>query len=99
MIVEITPGLVFGGIGALVTTGGAAFALGNLQWFRRSEGTELSKAVAELTQTVSFLARLEATVTEQGRQREEADRRIHARLDDQSSKLERLIGACRRSCG
>ena len=98
MIVEITPGLVFGGIGALVTTGSTAFALGNLQWFRRSEGTELSRAVAELTQTVSFLTHLEATVTEQGRQREEADRRIHARLDDQSAKLERLIGACGKGC-
>lgn len=83
MLVEITPTLVFGGIGACVAVGGAVFALGNLQWFRRSEATEIAKAVVSLVETVKGLAEVKTSLG-----------RVHERLDEVSSEVSRLAGVC-----
>lgn len=87
MVVEITPTIVFGAIGASVTVGSALVGIGvfvgDSRYFKRSEGTILEKALVQLTESVKGF-----TDTKQGLAR------VHERLDDVTAKLERLIGSC-----
>lgn len=83
MLVEVTPTLIFGGISACAVAGGAAFALGNLQWYRRSEATDLAKAVVGLVEAVKGLAEVKSSLG-----------RVHERLDEVSNEVSRLAGVC-----
>lgn len=93
MIVEVTPATVSAVAGTLVALGGALVAVGNLQWFKRAEGTDLSRAVTSLTETVRNLSRLDGVIQTEGLKREESDRRVHARIDDLAKDLQRVVGA------
>lgn len=92
MIVEVTPATVSAVAGTLVALGGAMVAVGNLQWFKRAEGTDLSRAVTSLTETVRNLSRLDGVIQTESLKREESDRRVHARIDDLAKDLQRVVG-------
>jgi hypothetical protein len=83
MLVEITPTIIFGGLGTLSALCTGTFALGNLQWYRRSEGAELTKAVVVLVEAVKGLAEVKASLS-----------RVHERLDAVTSEVSRLAGVC-----
>ena len=92
MTIELTPASASAAIGFLVLLGGALVALGNLQWYKREEGTDLARAVTSLTETVKNLSRVEGAIQEEGRKREESDRRVHARIDSLATDVQRLVG-------
>lgn len=87
MIIEITPAIVFGAIGASATCGsllaGIGIFIGDSRYFKRSEGSALKEAIIQLTESVKGF-----TDTKNGLAR------VHERMDDLSLKLERLIGSC-----
>jgi hypothetical protein len=87
MMVEITLPIVFGGIGACSALCAGAFALGNLQWYRRSEGTELAGAVKALADALKGLTDLRAEVRD-------GFTRVHQRIDENSKEIAHLSGAC-----
>lgn len=91
MLVEVTPAIVFGGIGACLAVGSAGFALGNLQWFKRSEGTELAGAVKALADALKGLTDLRVEVRE-------GFTRVHQRIDENSKEIHHLTGACSHAC-
>lgn len=87
MVIDITPTIVFGAIGASVTMGSALVAIGvfvgDSRYFKRTEGSALREAIIQLTESVKGFTDTKHGLT-----------RVHERMDDISSKLERLIGSC-----
>lgn len=85
MVIEITPAIVFGAIGASVTAGSALVAIGvfvgDSRYFKRSEGTALKEALIAMAESIKGF-----TETKDGL------RRVHERIDDLSSSLSELVG-------
>ena len=92
MTIELTPASASAVVGILLALGGALVAIGNLQWYKRSEGADLARAVTALTETVKNISHVENAIQEEGRKREESDRRVHARVDDLAKDVQRLVG-------
>jgi len=94
MVVVITPGVVFGAIGACATLCVGAFTLGNLQWYRRSEGTTLEKTVEVLARSLDSVAKALQGVTDLRGEVRSGLERVHERIDKNSQEIAHLTGVC-----
>jgi chromosome segregation ATPase len=94
MMVEITPSIVFGALGACATLCVGAFALGNLQWYRRSEGTSLEKTVEVLAKALDSVAKALEGVTDLRHEVRGGLERVHERIDENSKEIAHLTGVC-----
>lgn len=81
MILEVTTSTVgaFCGIAGAIFAGG--FAIGDLRWYRRKEGTDLERAIAGFTEAVK--------VANEGK---DGLRRVHERIDDLAACQNRILG-------
>lgn len=90
MILEITPAVIFGGIGASAAAGsliaGLVLFIADSRYFKQTDGARLEIAITQLAESIKGF-----TDTKNGLER------VHARIDGFASKLDQLIGSCKGS--
>mgnify|MGYP000370144122 CR=1 FL=1 len=87
MIIEITPVIVFGALGASAAVGGAVGGLvlfiADSRYFKQTDGAALQVSIAQLAEAIKGF-----TDTKNGMIR------VHERLDVMSERLSTLLGSC-----